>query len=133
METKIVWKPMTQEPTESCKIILVGESNNITTGHYNRKERKYNINDPSIKPTHWIKHYDDLHEMVMFDPSSFRILEILNPKTDKLMAFIGAFGLSMKYNFSQIKTEEDVVEVADAIGQYFYDSILNTLDKISDK
>lgn len=126
MEDKraILWKPFNEPPLETMKVVVITDCGNISNGIYDAEEEAYKIRD-GLLPKFWMPYVQELEHQVMFKDSDYQIIMFSDLETEEPVSTLGGFGLSVKYNFENIKDVEKMVQIADSMGQFFFEDMVN--------
>lgn len=114
-------------PTENCPVIVMDNEGRVSDGTYTIKDG-YEVRDKTLIPHFWTYHVFD-EETIITNKSSLSAIHINDPKTDEVVFQLSGFCMKDSYNIDLLSNEDDIVHLADSIGQVFYERCVNALMK----
>ena len=113
-------------PTEdNCKVVVIDDNGCVSDAIYTIKDG-YDVRDKSVVPHLWA-HNNFSEQTIITDTDSVSAIHIADPATDEVVFQLSGFCMKDSWNVELIKSEDDIVHIADSIGQIFYERCINAL------
>lgn len=116
---------ITLPPTQSCKVVVFDDEGNVSSGTYSPTDG-YNIRDKSIVPKFWLLN-DINKDSIITSSDNLKAVQIVDPVTEEILCQISGFNMLMSYNMEVMKTEDDILKMAEGLAQFFMKDCIDTL------
>lgn len=116
---------ITLPPTQSCKVVVFDDEGNVSSGTYSPTDG-YNIRDKNIVPKFWLLN-DINKDSIITSSENLKAIQIVDPVTEEILCQISGFNMLMSYNMEVMKTEDDILKMAEGLAQFFMKDCIDTL------
>lgn len=119
------FQELTIPPTQDCRVVFIDKDGNVSNGNYSVIDG-YDIQTKDFEATHWMGNTFS-PESILTNKDHLSAFQLEDPAIEEVIFQLTGFAMVASYNMEVLKTEEDIIKMADGVSQLVYEDCVKTL------